>query len=1124
MSEDQLPVVESLRRRPWRSAAIVALGILIFSLAVSARRYTLRHSAVEAWAARSSVVARLASTTASAWLVAREGDTRMLTAAASRKPEFFGLPAMPDSVATPPADMPKSLTRSLVALNQSHSYSAVWFFDRNGNVSHTTAVGAVPQSVQDVARRALLADSGMSYGLYAIRANTVDIAFAQPVFVHADGKRNGEVRSTRAIGVVVLTTSAMPLLKEISVWPSHLPGASSSIIVDGRDSVYEFGIAPESARGTLRGRWVTKTAPAFTHATFAASPDTSARLTAAGAELSTRLAGLPWALVLRDSSAAVFAEVNGKLSTEASTTAAAIFMIAIIVIGRRQTVRERKLLEIAESEVRYKLLADNSTDLIARHAPDGRILYVSPAVHAILGYFPRQMQGHYASEFFDESDPTSTDDILELLRSTSSVSRAEHRLRHADGHQVWVETTGRAVRDPVWGRVTEIVTVSRDIEDRKKAEEALRASEEDYRMLFDMHPQPMWAFDADTLRFVAVNDEAVAYYGYSREEFLELTILDIRPSSDIDAAIQRVSNFGAGHRSFHGLQHRTKDGTLIDVDLTVHEVQLSGRTTRLAVVTDVTEARRTATALRESNELVRALFDSSPIAIVATAPDLTVLQWNGAAERLFGWTAEEVVGKPYPLATADMLPDVHRLNQIALREGTNVDDRVQRIRKDGSTVELSVSVGVIRDAFLQPAGFVLLAADVSERIKLEAQLLHAQKMDAVGQLAGGIAHDFNNLLTVVTGYAGMMLHDLPQDSPMRSDIQEIMGAADRASLLTRQLLAFSRQQLLEPRVLDLNAVVEDMQQMLRRVLPASIRFITDLEPHLGSVNADPGQLELVLMNLIVNARDAMPAGGTLKIETRDIALSSEEGIDHDVAPGAYVMIAVSDTGCGIPKSVEPRIFEPFFTTKARDEGTGLGLSTAHGIVTQSGGCISVVTEPGHGATFIVLLPNATVSPDSCLETNEPGIAATRVNDGGSHPKPLKRDQFSRAEVAVILLVEDDAPVRLTTTRVLERAGYSVLAASNGHDALDIHAREGSRISLIISDMIMPEMSGLVFVRSVRGRDSHIPVLMMSGYIDDEFRGTTADELGADFIQKPFGADALVRKVRASIDAAVADAV
>jgi PAS domain S-box-containing protein len=1126
MPEEQSRVVESLRRRPWRSAAIVALGAVIFVFAAAIRRNSLRHDALDAWAARSTVVARLTSTTVSAWLLGREGDTRLLATAASRIPQVFGIPAAPGVPTVPQANLTRSLGQSLASINQLHPFTAIWLFDRSGKVVATTAAGLPPKPVREAAIQVLAVDSGMSYGPFAEPSDTAGIAFAARVVVRPSKQRMSSAEPGDVIGAVVLTARAEPLLAEMATWSDHSPSETSSLIVGSQDSVYEFALTPTRSRGSLRGAWARSAAPRIAREAFATKPDTTATLVKTTVEFGTRVAGLPWALARHESASTVFAEVNSRLSTEASTAAAIAFMIAIIVIGRRQTARERKLIEVAESEVRYRLLADNATDVIARHAPDGRILYISPAVHTILGYHPHQIQSHYPSEYFRDEDPTTMDDILDLLRVTKGVSRAEHRLRHADGRYVWVETTGRAVRDPVWGQVTELVTVSRDIEDRKQAEEALRASEEDYRMLFDMNPQPMWAFDADSLRFVAVNDQAVAHYGYSREEFLGMTVLDIRPPESVDAVRERVANVRDGLKSLQGITHQRKDGTVMEVELTVHEVKLSGRMTRLVLVKDVTEARRTATALRESNELIRALFDSSPIAIMATDLDLHVLQWNGAAERLFGWTAEEVVGKPYPLATDEMLPDVRRIRNAALRDGTFMDVRAERLRKDATTVELSLSVGVIRDAALQPAGFVLLAADVSERMKLEAQLRHAQKMDAVGQLAGGIAHDFNNLLTVVTGYAGMLLYDLEPDSSMRPDIEEIAAAADRASLLTRQLLAFSRQQMLQPKVLDLNVVVAGMEHLLRRVLPASIKFITRLDPALSPVNADPGQIEQVLMNLIVNARDAMADGGTLMIETQDVRLSAEDSAEHDVAPGEYVMIAVSDTGCGIPRSIASRIFEPFFTTKARDEGTGLGLSTAHGIVTQSGGCISVVSEPGLGTTFRVCLPSAGVAP-AASRIDSLSMNATAMR-GSAPSDALLQDPVSSAPVSLpeteaILLVEDDAPVRLTTTRLLQRAGYTVLTATNGNEALEVHARERARIRLIITDMIMPEMSGPEFVRHVRERDPNVAVLMMSGYTDEKSRGPTILERGMDFIQKPFSADTLTGKVRAALDATASTA-
>jgi PAS domain S-box-containing protein len=484
------------------------------------------------------------------------------------------------------------------------------------------------------------------------------------------------------------------------------------------------------------------------------------------------------------------------------------------------------------------------------------------------------------------------------------------------------------------------------------------------------------------------------------------------------------------------------------------------------------------------------------VAIIATDLELRVLQWNRAAERLFGWTAAEIVGQPYPLATEAMLPDVHRIRDRALRDSTYIDIHAQRCRKDGSLVDLSLSVGVIRNSLLQPGGFVLLAADVSERKKLEEQLRHAQKMDAVGQLAGGIAHDFNNLLTVVTGYAGIILADLSPDDQMRPDVKEIIGAADRAGVLTRQLLAFSRQQMLQPKVLDLNVAVHGMEHMLRRVLPSDIKFITRLDPSLSAVNADPGQIEQVLMNLIVNARDAMPDGGTLTVETRNFSVTAGSSAEHDIAPGDYSMLSVNDTGYGMTKEVQARIFEPFFTTKGREEGNGLGLSTAHGIVTQSGGYLSVQSEPAVGTTIMVCLPCANLSSGSTAQLP------------GAEPRGA----------AVILLVEDDPSVRLSTKRILERAGYTVLVAADGKEALAVHSAHGSRIDLLVSDMIMPEISGRELAARIHERDPNVAVLIMSGYTEQASRSRSLVESGSAFIHKPFTPEALMEKVRDTINA------
>lgn len=1107
MPEEQSLVVELFRaHRPWRTAATIGLLTVGFVSVAGVRRHMLREESLDAWAARSAVIARLTSTTATSWVRARQADTRLLAASASRSPQIFGVTSA-DHPAMTHAKLVESLARSLTMINQLHGYTAIWLFDLNGKVVATTSSIAPPDAVRFAALESLAADSGGAYGPFRANAKDLSIAFAQRVaMVPAKTGAGVSAMSGTVMGAVVLTSDATPLLAEMATWTERSRTDVTSLVAGLNDSIHEYAMTPDRARGTLRGAWQLRNAPHRTRAIFAQRADTTAAIVGSRVEFAARIPGLPWAFVRGETTDAVFAAVDGRLGTEASTAAAVLFMIAIVVIARGQTVRDRKLIEVAESEVRYRLLADNATDVIIRHAPDGRIVYISPAVVTILGYQPRQLQGRYPAELCHAGDSTTMDQVLKQLLVTNGASRAEHRLRHADGRYVWLETTGRAVRDPVWGNVTELVTVSRDIEARKEAEDALRRSEEEYRVLFEANPLPMWAFDADSYKFIAVNDSAVSYYGYSRDEFLQMTILDIRPPEDAPAVRRKVEYIRAGFKDVHGSRHQKKDGSIMDVDLSVHQVKLSGRVTWLVLVKDITEATRTATALRASNEFIRALFDSSPVAIVATDLDLRVLQWNGAAERLFGWTEEEAIGALYPIASEAMWPEVHRNREQALHAGGLTDVQVQRRCKDGTPVDVSLSIGVIRNAELSPSGFVLLAADLSERAKLEAQLRHAQKMDAVGQLAAGVAHDFNNLLTVVTGYAGLLLTELPKDEAIRTDIEEIRSAAERAAVLTRQLLAFSRQQVLEPRVLDLNVVVEGMEQMLRRVLPADIKVVTVLAPSLGAINADPGQLEQVLMNLIVNARDAMPTGGTLTIETMDrkldgVAAEAHAGAAHaGAARGDYVVLAVSDNGCGITKAVQSRIFEPFFTTKERGKGTGLGLSTAHGIVTQSGGFLSVYSEPGLGTTIKVCLPRVASKPDA-----------------HAAPEPVSTVAHG---AEVILLVEDDGPVRLTATRILERAGYAVLSAADGEEALALHCQHASEIDLLVTDMIMPEMSGRELIARVRERDPEVAVLVMSGYTEHTSHADNFLEPGSVFIQKPFTPEALTAKVRSAINGRV----
>jgi two-component system cell cycle sensor histidine kinase/response regulator CckA len=394
---------------------------------------------------------------------------------------------------------------------------------------------------------------------------------------------------------------------------------------------------------------------------------------------------------------------------------------------------------------------------------------------------------------------------------------------------------------------------------------------------------------------------------------------------------------------------------------------------------------------------------------------------------------------------------------------------------------------------------VYTVRDLTNQSQLEEQLAQSQKMDAIGQLAGGIAHDFNNLLTVIMSYSSLLLTDFEAGDPRRADLEEISNAASRASGLTKQLLAFSRKQLLEPRVISVNTVVMGIEKLLRRLIGDDIELKATLDPDVAFINADPGQLEQVMINLAVNARDAMPEGGHLHITTANTVLSKEHTDRHlEAAPGKYVELAITDTGTGMTKEVQQRVFEPFFTTKGQGKGTGLGLSTVYGIVKQSGGDVWVYSEPEHGTTFKVYFPQ--VLEDAV--TAEAG--------------PQEKENAPKGDETV-LIVEDDAALRTLAARVLEGAGYTVLLARNGIEALAIASGHDGSIDLVATDVVMPKMNGRPLVEKLLETRNDMHVLFMSGYTDDEVMRRGVIDGSTAFLQKPFTPAQFARKVRDVLD-------
>jgi len=503
--------------------------------------------------------------------------------------------------------------------------------------------------------------------------------------------------------------------------------------------------------------------------------------------------------------------------------------------------------------------------------------------------------------------------------------------------------------------------------------------------------------------------------------------------------------------------------------------------TGLSLGPATTRHERAERALREANEHFTAVIQSSPLAIYTLDPRSTVLTWNRAAEALYGWQAAELIGRPLPTIGHDV-EDHGRLRDRVLRGESLRGVEVTRRRKDGTSVNISLSVAPLHDAAGRVTGMLSLAADVTEMRQLEVQYRQAQKMEAVGRLAGGIAHDFNNLLTAIIGTTALVLEDLGLESRARLDIQEI----------------FSRQQVLEPRALDLNALVGNLEKMLHRLIGEDIELRTKQATALGAVRADPGQLEQAIVNLVVNARDAMPQGGRLTIETADVELDRGYVAGHvPTQPGPYVLLAISDTGVGMDGATKARLFEPFFTTKEPGRGTGLGLATVYGIVKQSGGYIWTYSELGHGTTFKIYLPRVAETPEAPESTTSP-------------PTPVRGSE-------TLLVVEDQEEVRKLTKRVLEARGYTVLAARNGAEALEIVAQHPSKIHLMITDVVMPGMNGRELAQHARARRSYLKVLYVSGYTGEAVLQHRLLEPGVAFLQKPFTPDVLARKTREVLD-------
>ncbi|MDO8480010.1 MAG: PAS domain S-box protein [Candidatus Rokubacteria bacterium] len=735
----------------------------------------------------------------------------------------------------------------------------------------------------------------------------------------------------------------------------------------------------------------------------------------------------------------------------------------------------------------------------------GTILWVNAAFTRMTGYSSAEAIGQTPRLLKSGEHPPAFYRELWSTIASGKGWTGEMTNRRKDGSVYVEEQTITPVRD-AGGNPAYFIAVKQDRTLRRRADGALRRSEERYRLLAENISDVIGLYDLG-MNAVYVSPSVQQLRGFTPDEVIARPMIDQLAPGSRDLAMRVFREEMEIERSGRGDPARSrmlefemlcKDGTTVwtESKLTTVRDSSGSLTGVIGVSRDITERKRVEGTLRDTSQTLRTLIDASVLAIVALDRDGRVTLWNNAATRLFGWSAEEVLGRPLPTVPEDRRAEFED-GRVRSLTGEDVIYETQRRRKDGSLVDVLRSSAFIFDPQGERAGSMAIFVDITERKQLEEQLRQAVKMEGIGRLAGGIAHDFNNLLTVIGGRSYLLLSQLPAGHAMRRDLLLIQQTGDRAAALTRQLLAFSRKQTLAPAVIDLNEIVSGMRTLLERVLGEDVDVIMDLDPALGHVTADPGQIEQVILNMAVNARDAMPEGGQLTLETRHVDVDPTYARQQvELAPGPYEVLSISDTRVGMDAATVARAFEPFFTTKAVGKGTGLGLATAYGIVKQSGGHITVYSEPGSGTTLRVYL--------SRTETSESAPVAAE-------------EAAARRGTEVVLLAEDDANLRALTRDILASSGYTVLESQDVEDALRIAERQDGTIHLLLTDVVMPHMSGRVLAEAVKRFRPDVKVLYMSGYTDNAIVHHGVLDPGTALLQKPFTPAALARKVREELD-------
>lgn len=737
----------------------------------------------------------------------------------------------------------------------------------------------------------------------------------------------------------------------------------------------------------------------------------------------------------------------------------------------------------------------------------GTFTYCNYALEQLLNLKREEIVGQQLRDLFPEQVAGEiTRCNLELLQQ-GSMQIEDRTLPLKRGGSIEVQIHRSLMRDNA-GKVIGIIGVLMDLSQQRSAQRAREISETRYRSLFINARDAIFLLDGQ--QFIDCNPAATRLYALSEEELIGRHPSELSPpfqpsgKSSTEEARLMIESTLKGERQYFEWTHLKGDGSTFDAEVSLSPLRLDGKDLVLAIVRDITERKRTEAALEASEEFSRGMIQHAPMGVMYTDLDGTLIYENQVMERLMGVPEGQT-----SLALGRRLQDLPGLQKVAitpLLEKVAAGEAVHNVAVEYTSIydqkrSLHVQIAPHTSSAGNVVGAIFMIQDVTELRRLEEQLHHAQKMDAVGNLAGGIAHDFNNLLTGISGNAEMALQHLDDREKTEAALRELISISERASQLTRRLLSFSRRQEHNPRPVILAHLVEELRRMLQRLIGEEIDLELQRPP--GPpwvVRVDAGQMEQVIVNLVVNARDAMPEGGCVTLDIRHRELDADQALALELQPGPHIQLRVKDTGNGIHPDHFDQIFDPFFTTKEAGKGTGLGLSIVYGVIRQCDGIIRVTSQPGCGA---------------CFEIHLPSMGAVEVVESGYE---AKRELHFAREGEEILVIEDEDAVRELTVRCLEHCGYAVLAAANGHEALDIARGLKRQVDLVLSDVIMPGMSGPAAVRKLRDRWPDLKVLFCSGYTDGELKKhNLSPEEGAALLNKPYSLEELSFRIRHILD-------